>query len=340
MTVVPAPVAPDRAGARGRQLGSLLGLAIFGLALWVLGREVEAVDGRDVARAVRAVPRWQLWMALAATALNYAIITGYDHLALHQLGRRLSAWRISLAGFVAFAIVNNFGFALISGPWARLRVYTRWGIDLAALPQVTAFNALTVWTGLSALLGAVLTVQPPPSLAAWAPLAVWRVGGVVLLGLVALYIGLAAAWRAPLRVWRWTLHMPSVRMAVGQVVLSMLDWVILAAVLWLLMPNHSLPFTTLLTAFLAAQVLGIVSHVPGGLGVFEGTMLALLRGHVAAHTLLASLLLFRIVFYVVPLAVALGLMAAVRLPARRRGDGAGAAAGAADTEAEVVVADP
>lgn len=319
-TTTPAVDAPDGGGAAAgsawRQAETLLGLAIFALAIWVLGHEIQSVDRHDVARAARGLPPWRLWLALGATVLNYAIITGYDHLALRQLGRRLSAWRISLAGFVAFAIVNNFGFALISGPWARLRFYTRWGVDLAALPQVTAFNALTVWTGLSALLGGVLSTRPPAALAAWAPLGLWRVGGLLLLGLVGAYVGLAAAWRAPVRVWRWTLQMPSVRMALGQVLLSMFDWLILAAVLWLLLPAGSIGFSALLTAFLAAQVLGIVSHVPGGLGVFEGTMLALLRGQVASHTLLAGLLLFRLVFYVLPLAVALALMATERLPRR------------------------
>ena len=292
----------------------IFGTLLLGAAIWVIGRELHDVSAFEVVRAAAAVPRWQLGLAVAATVLNYAIMTGYDHLALRQLGRALSAWRISVAGFVAFAVVNSLGFALITGPWARLRFYKRWGVDLAVLPQVVAFNAITVWTGLFALLGAVLAIRPETALRAWAPLPFWRVMGVVMLGTVVLYVYFAATMKHPIRVWRWTLHMPDVRLALSQVALSSTDWLLVAWVLWLLLPNDTVPFGTLLAAFLAAQLIGLLSHVPGSLGVFEGTMLSLLHGDAPPHVLIAGLLLFRIIFYLIPLAVALMAVAGSALP--------------------------
>jgi phosphatidylglycerol lysyltransferase len=120
----------------------------------------------------------------------------------------------------------------------------------------------------------------------------------------------------PLQIWRWALHMPSRRLALAQVVLSSIDWLLIAAVLWLLVPGGTVPFGLLLGSLLAAQLLGLVSHVPGGLGVFEGSMLTLLHGDAPPHVLLAGLLLFRIVFYLVPLVVALVIVAAANLSRR------------------------
>lgn len=302
-----------------RVLEPVLGAALFAVALWAAGHELRSVHMSDVARAANALPRWQLWLAAAATIANYIVMTGYDHLALRQLGRTLDWWRVCVAGFVAFAVVNNVGFALISGPWARYRFYTRWRVDVGTLPQVAAFNAVTVWTGLFGLLGLVLAANPDPSLAAWAPLPAWRAGGFVMVAMVAGYVYAAARMTGPLRIWRWSLYMPSRRLALAQVVLSSIDWLLIAAVLWLLLPRGTVPFGALLGSLLAAQLLGLVSHVPGGLGVFEGTMLMMLHGDAPPSVLLAGLLLFRILFYLIPLAVALVLVAGASLPVRPGG---------------------
>lgn len=299
-----------------RWVEPLLGGLLLTAAIWVLGRELHTVRAVDVARAAGGLPRWQLGLAVVATVLNYAIMTGYDHLALRQLGRSLRTWQVTVSGFAAFAVVNSLGFALITGPWARLRFYARWGVDLGVLPQVVAFNAVTVWTGLFALLGSVLAIRPEPSLGAWAPLPVWRLIGALMVASVGLYIYVAATMRHPIRVWRWTLHMPDARLAWSQVALSTTDWFLVAGVLWLLLPDGSLPFGELLAAFLAAQLLGLVSHVPGSLGVFEGTMLTLLHGEMPAHALVAGLLLFRIIFYLIPLLIALVAVAAGTWPGR------------------------
>lgn len=311
----------EAVGAPGwlRFLEPIFGAALFVVALWVLAHELRSVRIGDVTRAAQALPAWRLWLAGIATFANYFVITGYDHLALRQLNRRLSPWRVSLAGFVAFAVVNNVGFALISGPWARYRFYTRWKVDVGTLPQVAAFNAVTVWTGLFGLLGLVLAANPDPALAMWAPLPAWRVGGLLMVAMVGAYVYAAARMTGPLQIWRWALHMPSRRLALAQVVLSSIDWLLIAAVLWLLVPGGTVPFGPLLGSLLAAQLLGLISHVPGGLGVFEGSMLTLLHGDAPPHVLLAGLLLFRIVFYLVPLVVALVIVAAANLTRRPPG---------------------
>jgi phosphatidylglycerol lysyltransferase len=306
-----------RAALRLREaLPAALGFALFGAALFVLRRELQAVSLHEIAGDVLATPPSGLLLALALTALNYAILTGYDFLAFASIGRRLPWRRIVLASFLAYAIANNVGFAALSGASVRYRFYTRWGVTAADLSRIVLAYTTTFWLGLLLLGGISLAFTPLPDALA-IPRGVAIPAGIGLALSALAYVVLTAARRAPLTIGGFELPLPRPAIAVAQVVVSSLDWVLAAAVLYAVLPTGGPGFLQLLGAFALAQLLGLASHVPGGIGVFDGTIVLLLRPWMESGAVLPALIVYRAVYYLTPLSLAVVVLVADELRQRR-----------------------
>ena len=255
------------------------------------------------------MPPSRLLAAVSLTGLNYAALTMYDFIAFAYIGKTLSRWRVAGASFLAYAVANNVGFAMLSGASVRYRFYTRWGVTAEELSRVMFSHVVTFWLGLLALGGLSLATSalPDPRMTFVAPI------GWCLAGLSVAYIVATAVRREPIRVGRLELPLPSTRVALAQLTVSVIDWALAGAVFYVLLPENSVPFLIVLGAFLAAQLLGLASHVPGGVGVFEGLMVLMLgpffTGSFASGftsgQLLTSLVVYRAVYYLLPLCVAL-----------------------------------
>ena len=302
-----------------KALPALIGLALFAAALAVLRRELAAVSWHELSQDVLAIPLAALVCAAGMTAINYLVLTGYDLLAFEYIGRRLPLRRIVAASLVAYAIANNVGFAALSGASVRYRFYTRWGVTNAELTRIVFAYSVTFWLGLFALGGVALALGPLPSAHDLPGSALVASAGWLLILACAAYLVAAAARRTPLRFVGFELPLPSFRMALAQLGVSALDWLLAAGVLFVLLPQGRVPFLAVLGAFLSAQLLGLVSHVPGGLGVFEGLMVVLLRPFISAGELLPTLVVYRAVYYMFPLACALLGLIADELVQRRGG---------------------
>lgn len=300
-----------------RALPALVGLILFAAALLVLRKELHAVTWYELTADVVATPSNQLLAALLLTALNYGALTGYDLLAFAYIGNPLSRWRVAGASFLAYAVANSVGFAMFSGTAVRYRFYTRWGVTAQELSRIVFSYSVTFWLGLLALGGISLVASPLPGAHALpghrlvAPL-----GWLLLLTSVA-YLVAVVVRREPIRVFRFELPLPSPRIAFAQLGVSAMDWALAAAVLYVLLPKSDLSFLGLLGAFLAAQLLGLASHVPGGVGVFEGLMVILLKPFLSSAQLLPALLVYRLVYYLLPLALALVALVADEVRQRR-----------------------
>jgi phosphatidylglycerol lysyltransferase len=284
-------------------LWPFIGLVLFVIALDVLSHELAATSWRSVIGSAKATPWPQVVAALVLTVLNYAVLTGYDFLAFASIGKRLAPWRIGVASFLAYAVANNVGFALISGASIRYRFYTRWGLSAEELSRIIFSYSITFWLGLLALGGLSLALTPPLPLGRL-PGPIVELFGWMLLALSVAFVVYSGIRRTPIRLWRFDLPLPRPAIAMAQWVVSSADWVLAASVLYVLLLDRGTPFFAVTGAFLTAQLIGLLSHVPGGAGVFEGLIVVLLRPYVAPAELVGPLLLYRGIYYVLPFTVA------------------------------------
>jgi phosphatidylglycerol lysyltransferase len=291
-------------------LPALIGLVLFVAALEVLRTELRAVTWPGLTADLTNISAWRLALAALLTAVNYAILTGYDFLAFAYLEKHLPSRRIAMTSFLAYAISNNVGFAMLSGASVRYRFYTRWGVTAEELSRIVFSYVVTFWLGLLLVGGLSLARSPlPRELGIPVASVVAPIGWLLMLVSVA-YIAAAALGLGPIRFRRLELPLPPVRLALAQLAISILDWTMAATVLHVLLPPVRVPFLALLGAFLASQLLGLASHVPGGMGVFEGLMVLLLKPFLSSAELLPALIAYRAVYYLLPLSVAaVGLVA-------------------------------
>ena len=293
-----------------RGVSAVVGLIAFLAALVTLGRELNAETWRTISRDVIATRPSALAMAVVLTALGYATLTGYDFVAMAYVGRRLPKGRIAWVSFLAYAIANNVGFAAFSGASIRYRFYTRWGVKADELSLIVLSNSISFWLGLLLLGGASLALTSvPPATAIARPHWVAAIGGGRV-GVSLAYVALVGVWRLPIRVRGFVVPPPRTRLAVAQLAVSTIDWMLAAAVLDVLLPPSPATFVDVLGAFLGAQLLALISHVPGGIGVFEGLFVVALAPFVPAAALVPPLVVYRAVYYLAPLSLALvGLLA-------------------------------
>lgn len=315
MTTSPVPAVKS---ALRVWLPVLLGLLILSAAVWVLHRELQAIHYQQLRAAVVSLSGLQIVAALALTAVNFLVLSVCDQLAFVYIRKRADRWRISLVSMISYALSNSVGFALLSGTSVRHRFYSRWGVETADLSRLVMFIAAIPWLGLLSVGGFSLLTHPETYRVAGTMVTdTGRWSGLLLLVPVLAYLTLSALRRRPLRLHGFEFPVPSPALACGQWLVSVLDWSLAAAVLYSLLPAGGPDYGVVLGAFIAAQILGLVSHVPGGLGVFEGMMVLLLGDALPVDQLLAALVLYRLVYYVVPLALAMGAVLVDELRARR-----------------------
>ncbi len=293
-------------------IGPAVGVVLFSLAIWVLHHELSAYHVKDILRELGLIPAGRVVAALLLTAAGYAMMTTYDLLALRFLKQPLACAKIAMAAFVGAAFSNNIGFSMIAGASVRYRLYTSWGLSALEITKVVFFCTLTLWLGFLTIGGLVFVIDPvtlPP--AVHLPFASTRMIGL-LMGLpVAAYLAAVVWKKQPATLLKWNVDLPSLQMAGLQLLVGAADWFLAAAVLLaLLPPADGLPMPALLGMFLLAQLVGLASQVPGGLGVFETVFLLLVGDRIPGEALIGSLLAYRMAYYLLPLTVSAVLLGA------------------------------
>ncbi|EKP0259657.1 bifunctional lysylphosphatidylglycerol flippase/synthetase MprF [Aeromonas sobria] len=286
-------------------LGPLCSLLLLGTALTVLYHLTHSWHWHDIRVAIWSQPRPLLAAALLLTLFSYACLCCYDLLALHALGKQLPWQQVGITSFIAYTFSNTLGFALLTGTSVRYRIYSSLGLATGEVARVVLFCSITFFLGLLAWGGgALLTCDVSQLLPEW-PLwadTLLKLAGAMALLLVVTYL----CWPQPRLCWReHTLTLPGFKVRLLQLLVALIDWMAAAAVLFVLLPAQSVPYPVLLSAFVLASFLGVMAHVPGGIGVFEASMSLLLANYLPADKLLASLLLYRCIYYVIPFLCAL-----------------------------------
>ena len=301
-----------------RWIGPLAALVVFAGVVLILHRQLAHLHVRSVFAHLHAIPRRQVLGALGFTAASYWLLSNYDLLALAYLRRLMPYARVVFTSFIAYSFGHTLGFSAFTGAAIRFRLYATAGVSAIEVATVSAFCSLSLGIGLATILGTSLLLAPGHAARIlhlhhhW-PLLV----GTLLLCAVGAYALWACLARGTVEIRGWALRPPGAAIGLTQIALSVLDLSLSSAVLWWLLPEGAhIGFVTFLGVYAAAVIAGIVSHVPGGVGVFEAVMLFTLP-NVPADALLGSLLAYRAVYYVVPLVFGALLFGAKELAAQR-----------------------
>ena len=306
------------------RLGLFMGLILFSVALWVLHQELKTYRFHDIVKYLNNLPAHQLLTALVLTFLSYLVMTGYDILAIKYIHHPLEYTKIALASFIGYAFSNNIGLSMIAGASVRYRLYSGWGLSAFDITRVVAFCTLTLWLGFFTLGGLVFLLEPVViSKIIHLPLGSARLPGIFLLLVVAAYFAGSVFRKEPIKIGEWEFSLPSVRLSFAQTAIAVLDWALAASVLFALMPPaSSLSYPEFIAVFMTAQLAGLISQVPGGLGVFETIVIVLLSHHLPASEILGALIAYRGIYYLFPLgfaAVLLGTEEFLRKKEKARG---------------------
>ncbi len=280
-------------------------LAIFAVALWMLHHELQTYHYHDILQQIRGIPVTQLIFALIATVFSYTALIGYDLLAVRYTGCSLHYSQIAPVSFISYSFSNNIANPLISGA-IRYRLYSTLGLSAVEIGQIIAFCELTFWIGFLTLGGVIFLLEPlaiPDSLSL--PFISLRVLGVIFLIAIGLYLMATFLHKQRMKIGKWEFTLPSIQIAISQILISCVDWALASTVIYLLLPATAhISYPEFLGMFLLAQILGIVSQVPAGIGVFETLMILFLKPAVSADIILGALVVYRVLYYLLPLIIA------------------------------------
>jgi len=297
---------PDRPtmAKRLRWALRILPFVLLAAACWVLWRQFSALSLAAVAQAMAAWGRSSIVLAAVFSCASFVLMGVVEWFGLRWSGARLP-WGPAIAGsFVANAIAHSLGANLLVSSAVRARLYDRFGVTLIQVTATTVFGGVSFAVGLSALSGLGLLLADPGDLAATAISPhVARIAGGLLTCAAGAYVLTCALRRSPLIAFGRSLALPSFRDALVQLGVGVLDNGIAAAIIWILLPVDGPDYLTFVGAYAVACVTGLLSTVPGGAGVFESALAALLS-HADAAGLAAAFLGYRLIYYVAPLVVA------------------------------------
>lgn len=292
--------------ARLRKFTPLIGLILFGVAAFVVDRQLEQYSWSEIRHALLMLAPSKLAVAFAFMLLSYASLGAYDVLGLEYAGQRLPYRKIALASFLSYALSNNVGYAVLSGGSIRLRLYSGWGVPATAIAQVLLFLTATYFLSVLLLLvSSFLAIPPEVRVTAKLPAkTIYLIMGSAA-SLLALWWATLVWRRDALHIKHFTLPMPKPGLALRQLVVGALSLALSAMVLYALLVHRTdMSIAVFFTLFLLAQLIGVVSQVPGGIGVFEGSFLFLFEGRLPTSQIFAALIAYRLIYFVAPLIIA------------------------------------
>ncbi|MEX2035171.1 MAG: lysylphosphatidylglycerol synthase domain-containing protein [Xanthobacteraceae bacterium] len=308
------------------RVGFILSVTIIAIAAVVLYRKLHNINVGKLLTAMATVEYGDVAIAALFVAGGYFTLTFYDLFALRTIGRKDVPYRVAaLAGFTSYSVGHNVGASVFTGGAVRYRIYSAWGLDAVEVAKLCFIAGLTFWLGNLTVLGFGFAYHPQAA-SDIDQLPIWfnRMLGTVAVGVLMAYVGWV--WRTPRVIGRqnWQVRLPSGPLTLLQIGIGIVDLSFCALAMYVLVPNEPhIQFIDVAVIFITATLLGFASHSPGGLGVFDAAMLVALW-EFDAEQLLAGLLIFRLLYYILPFTLALavlGLRELMLTLARRRDGG-------------------
>jgi phosphatidylglycerol lysyltransferase len=284
-----------------RQLGAAFTGILFFASLFILAGYFKKSSGFPFSFSGISAPR--IILSLFFTALSYMSMASYDFLAARYAGKKISLWNAAAVSFAANAFGNSLGLSLLSSSAVRLRLYSLWRFSAAEIARVIAFCEISSFTGFCAL-SSILIFFPSRSLfftgRTGAGLAASAAVFVILLAAYLIWGGFS---KKEIKAFGYSLNPPGLLTVALQVLFSVLEWASAAAAFFILFSADPSRFVFFLAVFLASEFLAIISNVPGGLGVFEASTVWLLSSSgISGPEILGALVVYRIIYYLLPLA--------------------------------------
>src|SRR6188474_1524009 len=292
------------------KLGVVISIAVIAVACYVLYHMLRGIDTDEVIDAIKSTEPRQIALAALFVTAGYFTLTFYDLFAVRAIGHPQVPYRINaLAAFTSYSIGHNVGASVFTGGAVRYRIYSAHGLNAIDVAKICFLAGLTFWLGNAAVLGLGIAYHPEAA-ASIDQLPVWlnRLAAfAILLGLVG-YV--AWVWIQPRGVGRgpWTVTLPGGPLTLLQIGIGIVDLSFCALAMYMLVPDEpNIGFVTLAVIFVSATLLGFASHAPGGIGVFDAAMLVALW-QFDKEDVLAGVLLFRLLYYIVPFALSLAIL--------------------------------
>jgi len=288
-----------------------MGILLFGVALLIIHHKLGHYRYHDIKSQLALMPRWHLIAAMVLTVLDYLVLTCYDTLALRYIRHPVKYSRIAFASFLGYAFSHNM--TILGGSAVRYRIYSMLGVSAAKVATLVAFCVITFWLGFFTIGSAVFmfSSERVPTAFQLPFISVRPIGALFLIAVTA-YVTLAVSKKTPIRIRGWEFKIPSPKLVASQLVISSIDWLLAGSVLFVLLPSGGeLDFFGFMPFFLLAQVAGLLSYVPGGLGVFETAIILMLSPFYESAAIVSSLLVYRLVYYLIPFGIASLLLATV-----------------------------
>src|SRR5579862_3865544 len=295
-----------------KRLGIAASVFIIAFAITTLVRTLKGVDRNAILTALTDIPPHHILLAGLCVVCAFCTLTFYDFFALRTIGKRHVPYRIAaLSSFTSYSIGHNIGATVFTGGAIRFRIYSDYGLNAIDVAKICFLSGLTFWLGNLVVLGVGMAYHPAAASAMdLLPEAMNRLIGIGCLAGIAMYFVwlMSGEGRRQLGQHGWKVVLPSARLTLVQVLIGVVDLSFCATAMYLLMPaNPAIDFLSLAVVFILATLLGFASHAPGSLGVFDAAMLLALP-QFGREQLVATLLVFRVLYFVIPFGTAISIM--------------------------------
>jgi glycosyltransferase 2 family protein len=295
-----------------KRLGIAASILIIAFAITTLIRTLKGVDTGVILIALTEKSPGQIALAALCVIGAFCTLTFYDFFALRTIGKLHVPYRIAaLSSFTSYTIGHNIGATVFTGGAIRFRIYSDYGLTAIDVAKICFISGLTFWLGNLFVLGIGMAWHPAAASAMdLLPPSINRMIAIGCLCGIAIYFIwlLAGKNRRELGQNGWKVILPSARLTLLQVLIGVVDLGFCALAMYLLMPDQpGIDFISLAVVFILATLLGFASHAPGSLGVFDAAMLVALPEFGKEH-LLATLLVFRVLYFVIPFGISITIM--------------------------------
>ncbi|MBR0719231.1 YbhN family protein [Bradyrhizobium liaoningense] len=295
-----------------RRLGIAASIMIIAFAMTTLVRTLKGIDTGVILTALTEIPRGHIGLAALCVFFAFCTLTFYDFFALRTIGKRHVPYRIAaLSSFTSYSIGHNIGATVFTGGAIRFRIYSDYGLNAIDVAKICFLSGLTFWLGNIFVLSIGMAWHPDAASAMdQLPPAINRLialGGLASIGAYLVWLSMGEK-RRELGQKGWKVVLPSAPLTLVQILIGVVDLGFCAMAMYLLVPaSPHIDFMSLSVVFILATLLGFASHAPGSIGVFDAAMLVALP-EFGREELLATLLVFRILYFVIPFGIAISIM--------------------------------